>query len=326
MNTDPIFLYRKREIGDILSAGFQFVRQNFRELSKIFVRFLGPFFLLQVFMNSFYSYATNDFVSGAANTDSAAYNTGFALGSLFAGMTLFSIIGLVLTSVLFFTVLNATVFGVFKSYMANDGRIKVDEVSRMLKKSWPKFIGATLFIVLVGGLTTMLTAGTLSFLGTHSVSPFVVLLYVFLTSTAAAVFVLVPLSLVFPIMIFDEKNAFAAFRQAYRYLKGNWLLSFLTFVVVYLITFVISLIFQLPMIFYLLFEQVSGGVASFNASGGRNWIMIILTIVSQFFRYVISVLIPVFTAFIYFNLHEIKYKTGIYSEVKSIGAQNKTHY
>jgi|GEM_PF-293981 hypothetical protein len=320
MNTDRIFLRRKREIGEILSDGFQFIRQNFKVIGKTLVRFVGPFFLLQVFMNSFYSYTTSEVLNG---TEGGGFG-GFE--AIFAGLPLVAIIGLILTSILFYTMLNGTVLGIFESYLKNDGLIKIEDVGHSLKKNWPQLLGATFVIILFGGIVGSIITVPISLIGTGIGSAALILLFVFLAALAVLVFVAVPVSLVFPIMIFDKENVFQAIGDAYRYLAGNWLLTFLAFVVVYLISIVITSIFQLPLVIYMLVQQLSGGVGVVNPSAGSDWIMIILTTISQFFQYAISALIPIFTAFIYFNLHERKHKTGVYQEIDSIGStENQTY-
>ena len=60
---------RERDLGEILSDTFKFIRENYKPLLKALLKYTGPVFLLQLFALGYYSYVSvgqgnNLFTSG----------------------------------------------------------------------------------------------------------------------------------------------------------------------------------------------------------------------------------------------------------------------
>ena len=104
-------------------------------------------------------------------------------------------------------------------------------------------------------------------------------------------------------------------------IKDEWWVTFATLIVINIIVYIISLVFQLPVIIYSIvkgFTQ-SEQIAAGDMSGMFDWVFIALNVISTGITYLFNVIVVIATAFIYFNLNERKNQTGTLEQIDSIG-------
>ncbi|HET8855093.1 MAG TPA: hypothetical protein VFM60_04120, partial [Salinimicrobium sp.] len=90
----------------------------------------------------------------------------------------------------------------------------------------------------------------------------------------------------------------------------------------YILMYVISMIFQIPMFIYIFVKALTVSQEGSIADPGAliDWIYIALNVLSSIFQYLLSVIVVIATAFIYFDLNEKKHQTGTYETISRLGS------
>ncbi|MGM0933914.1 MAG: hypothetical protein ACQEWD_10755 [Bacteroidota bacterium] len=282
MNRDLIQFKQQREMGEIISVSFKFLRENYKTYFRLLIKVAGPAFLLLIAALSYYSYST----LGDPLNSEMFMSGGFVIS--------FGI--LALTLLLYFSVVYATVFNLIKSYIENEGEIKDAEVAAWAKDDLGKMFGLNIisWIFIFAGMMLFLIPG---------------------------IYVSVPLSIAMAALIFKQQSIFESITEGFKLVKDNWWMSFLTLVFVWIIIYVISLIFQLPLIIYTFvkaFTSVNEGSAA-DMSEMFDWVYILFSIISSLVQYIFYSIIPIGIAFLYFHLNEKKNFTGTYERIDKLG-------
>ncbi|HEY9183991.1 MAG TPA: hypothetical protein VIM94_01580 [Salegentibacter sp.] len=282
MNRDLIQFKQQRELGEIISVSFKFLRENYKTYFRLLVKVAGPAFLLLIAALSYYSYTT---LGDPLNTE-----------EFLSGGFLISFGILALTLLLYFSVVYATVFNLIKSYIENEGEIKDPEVAAWAKDDLAKMFGLNIisWIFIFAGMMLFLIPG---------------------------IYVSVPLSIAMAALVFKNQSISESIAEGFKLVKDNWWMSFLTLVFIWIIIYVISLIFQLPLIIYTFvkaFTSVSEGSAA-DMSEMFDWVYILFSIISSLVQYIFYSIIPIGIAFLYFHLNEKKNFTGTYERIDKLG-------
>ena len=279
---------RERDLGEILSDTFKFIRENYKPLLKALLKYTGPVFLLQLFALGYYSYVSvgqgnNLFTSGIVGQ---GWGFNMVTGFFF----------LSLASMAYQAFMNGTIMQSIKSYIKNNGEINVDEVGEGMSQNWSSYLGLGIAVGI------MIFAGTI----------FCVL---------PGIYLAVPLCLVYAIRTFDRLGFSETISYSFNLIKENWWISFFTLLLMGIIVYVIALIFQLPAIIYTLTKTityVNEGTFS-DPSSMFDWVYLTLNIVGSALSYIIYGMLSVCIGFIYFNLNEQKNHTGAYESIENLG-------
>ena len=282
MSRDHIQFKQQREMGEIISLSFKFLRENYKAYFRLLVKVAGPAFLLLIAALSNYSYST---LGDPLHTE-VFMSGGFIIS--------FGI--LALTLLLYFSVVYATVFNLIKSYIENEGEIKDAEVAAWAKDDLGKMFGLNIisWIFIFAGMMLFLIPG---------------------------IYVSVPLSIAMAALVFKQQSISESITEGFKLVKDNWWMSFLTLVFIWIIIYVISLIFQLPLIIYTFvkaFTSVNEGSAA-DMSEMFDWVYILFSIISSLVQYIFYSIIPIGIAFLYFHLNEKKNFTGTYERIDKLG-------
>ncbi len=285
MNQSIIQFKQQRELGEIISITFKFIRENYKSFLKLIFKNVGPALVLLVAAVSYYSYST---LGSPLSTE--IFNGGEFIIS-FAILTLALLLYLVL--------LNGTVFHFIKSYISRNGEIDETAISQGVKEDF----GRLLKLGVISGL--------LIFLGlTFFILP--------------GIYLSVPLSIAMAILVFKNEKVSGSISEAFYLVKDNWWITFFSLLAVWLMVYLISMIFQLPLIIYMFikaFTIAQEGSAA-DMSGMFDWVYLLLTIISSLIQYILYAVIPVSLAFIYFHLNEKKNFTGTYESIEQLGKNN----
>ena len=114
----PMIEFKKqRELGDIISDTFKFLRQEFKPFTKAVFTIAGPFMVLYLLAMVFYMYMIGDLFTfgNAANFQS--------LGLFFVTIGVFFI-----CLILVYVFANAAALHYIKSYIRNNGKVDLNEV------------------------------------------------------------------------------------------------------------------------------------------------------------------------------------------------------
>lgn len=282
MNQDFIQFKQQRELGEIISVSFKFLRENYKTYLRLLIKIAGPAFLLLIAALAYYSYSNMGNMLNAETFMSGEFFISFGV--------------LALTLLLYFSAVYATVYNLIKSYIQNKGEIKDDEVASWAKEDLGKMFGLNIisWIFMFAGMMLFLIPG---------------------------IYVSVPLSIATAALIFKNQSITESITEGFNLVKSNWWMSFLTLLLFWVIIYVISLIFQLPLIIYTFvkaFTSVSEGSAA-DMSEMFDGVYILLSIVSSLVQYIFYSIIPIGVAFLYFHLNEKKNFTGTYERIDNLG-------
>ncbi|SKB81781.1 hypothetical protein SAMN05660776_3139 [Salegentibacter holothuriorum] len=282
MKQDYIDFKQQREIGDIISYTFKFIRENYKAYFKSIATIAWPAFLLLIAAVSYYSYTTVD--SSLMITQDGSFFVGFGL--------------LMIALLLYFAVMNVTAFHFIKSYVTNHGETNQQEIKQGVKKDLGKMfgLGAITWVLIFVGLIIFVIPG---------------------------LYLSVPLSIAAAVLVFKNESIGDSISEGFHLVKDNWWMSFISIFLIWLIVYVISLIFQIPVIIYTflrMFTMMDENSASdVNVADMFDWVYLSLTVISSAIQYVIYAITPIGIAFVYYNLNEQKYFSGAYESIENLG-------
>jgi hypothetical protein len=292
MLNNYILFKKQRDLGAIISDTFKFIRQEYKTIFRLYLKHVGWLLLLAVATSTYYQYTSLNSANSLLESGAEAFllnafqNTGLSLILVFLAFVAYTTMSL--------TAVNS----IIKSYVDNKGEIKDEEVSLNIRR----FFGQTLLSLFVFGI--------LCFIG---------LLLCFLPG----VYLAVPLSLIFSIVVFQEKSFSDAFSECFQLVKQNWWITFVTVLVISLLVSVIGGVFQLPIIVLTAVEAFTslneGGDTTGVLGLGNNWIYLSLYVFASIAQYILGLITLISLALIYFNLNEIHNKTGTLEDIDGIG-------
>ncbi|AFU70090.1 hypothetical protein P700755_003463 [Psychroflexus torquis ATCC 700755] len=292
MLNNYILFKKQRDLGAIISDTFKFIRQEYKTIFRLYLKHVGWLLLLAVATGTYYQYTSLNSANLLLENGAEAFllntfqNTGFSLLLVF------------LTSIAYTAMSLTTINSIIKSYVDNKGEIKDEEVSLNIGR----FFGQTLLSLFVFGI--------LCFIG-------------FLLCFLPGVYLVVPLSLIFSIIVFQEKSFSDAFSECFQLIKQNWWITFATILVISILVSVIGGIFQLPVVILSAVETFTsleeGGDTTGVLGLGNNWLYLSLYIFASIAQYILGLITLISLALIYFNLNEIHNKTGTLEDIDGIG-------
>lgn len=286
MNQDYIEFKKQRELGEILSVTFKFLRQNYKDAGKIFIRIVGPAFLLLIAAVTYYTWSSigTSFFTGTG-IQGSDFMLSFAL--------------MMLAYLLYVTTMTGTIYHIIMSYINNHGKIVSSEVSAGMKADFGKLLLLT-FITWI-----LLFAGFLLFI-------------------IPGIYLTVPLSMATAVLVFRREGIMESISSSFQLIKDNWWMTFATVLCIGLIVYLISFVFQLPALFYFMFRAFV--VASEGSSADPSEILgtgyVIINIFTSTIQYIIYSITPIGIAFVYFNLNEKQNFTGTYETIQNLGNNN----
>ncbi|MDO8952458.1 MAG: hypothetical protein Q7U86_07520 [Draconibacterium sp.] len=272
MTEKEIEFRKKREIGDIFTDSFEFIRQEFKPISKLMAVYVLPFMLLYGIVQV---YLQKNVIGKFDLTDTETLLEN--IGPLYLNVFLFLLFGIFVQSLLI-----ATYYSYIEVYVKKGkGNFDFAEITPLLFSNGLLAIGASLVIsiIVMFGLILCFIPG------------------IYFANT---------LSIAFIILIFEKKGLGNALIRSALLVKLQWWNTFLINVVGLIIIWTVSLIMSIPS----MIAGLSVNIFSQNQTPTEfpdwYWVLIgISTIVSS-----ILYIIPyTFLAFQYFNLEERSVET-----------------
>jgi len=267
MTEKEIQFRKKREIGDIFSDTFAFIRQEYKPISKLIAVYVLPFMVLYGFVQI---YLQKNLISKIDFTDPEALLA--VIGPVYLNVFLFSLFGLFVQSLLI-----ATYYTYIDAYVKKGkGNFDLAEITPELFSNGLLAIGASLviFMVVIFGLILCIILG------------------IYFANT---------LSIVFIILFFERKGLGNALMHSALLVKSDWWNTFLINVIGVILIWTVSFIMSIPT----MITGFSAGL--FNQSQTPveypdwYWVSIgISTVISS----LLWIVPYTFLAFQYFNLEE----------------------
>lgn len=287
MNTKYIEFKKKRELGDILSDTFAFLRYNYKPLFSILMKTAGIPFILVLAATAYYTASTGDLLSPESLQSGAAFAT---------GNILISVLLLAVTVLVFYGLLFGTVLNYIKVYIQQKGEVQQDLVIQGVKKDWGGIIG----LAILSGI--MIGVG-------------------FMFCIIPGIYLYVPLSLVFTVMVFRNKDVSDSITESFQLVKNEWWMTFATLLVMGIVVGIIGAVFTIPSMIYMFINGIvsaeQGSAA--DLSGMFDWVYVTLNTIASAIRFLLYIITAIATAFIYFNLNERKNLTGTFEKIDALG-------
>lgn len=288
MSQTIIEFKRQRELGDIITDTFKFIRLNFKPLFKAIFRITAPVFVILLFAIGYYSYLGMDILQNPFFAGNTEVNIEMYIISLFI---LFS------SLLAFYVLLYGTVLNYIKSYIKNAGVVDQTEIFQGVKSDFGSLLG----LLLLAGIITI---------------------FGLLLCILPGVYVWVPLSLAPAMLIFARTSIMDSISYSFSLVKDNWWSTFFTLFVLTLLVYIIGLIFQFPMMIYMFIKAftISQEGSAANPAELIDWVYVFFNVISSLFQYLLSVIMVVASAFIYYHLDEKKNATGSYERISNLGS------
>ena len=291
MKTNYIEFKKKRELGEILSDTFAFLRQEFKPFLTTFFKIVGPYLLVLLISFGFYFVVIGNMFNIGITGEINNFN------NLSPALIILTFIVLIISSIATFVTAQSTTLYYIKSYANTKGNINFNEIKKNVYKSFWSFLG-------------------LGFLAGFS------LLIGFMFCFFPGVYLYVPLTLSFAVMVFNKKDVMDSFSYSFQLVKEYWWITFATMLVIGIIMGVAGFAFGIPATIYQYAKMgILGGEVDPTETLGvfSDPIFIALNIISMFFKFILNLISLVASVFIYFNLNEIKNFEGTYERIKNLG-------
>lgn len=267
MTLKEIEFRKKREIGDIFTDSFEFIRQEFKPISKLMAVYVLPFMLLYGIVQV---YLQKNVIGKIDFTDTETLLEN--IGPLYLNVFLFLLFGIFVQSLLI-----ATYYSYIEVYVKKGkGNFNLAEITPQLFSNGLLAIGASLvtFIIVMFGLILCFIPG------------------IYFANT---------LSIAFIILIFEKKGLGNALIRSALLVKLQWWNTFLINVVGLIIIWTVSLIMSIPTRIAGLSVNIFSPSQTPTEFPDWYWVLIGISTVVSSILYIIPY---TFLAFQYFNLDE----------------------
>ncbi|AIM59121.1 hypothetical protein IX49_00710 [Cellulophaga lytica] len=287
-NNNYVEFKKKRDLGEILGDTFAFLRTQLKPFFNTFFKIAGPYLVIYLICHAFYTYSTGDLFN--FNIEKASKTPDFIM--LFVSLLLF-----IISMIVAYSMAQSVTLHYIKSYIENNGSINYSQIRSEVYSSFWKFIGLS-FLASVCLVIGLIPCG----LGT--------------------IYLYVPMSLAFSILIFNQKSVGDAFSDSFSLVKDYWWITFATLLVIVIVVFVAGMAFGIPSAIYMWAKMGVFSAEVDPSSMGNNLtdpISIIIQALSSLCQYLLSIITVVAGALIYFDLNERKNLTGTMERIQNLG-------
>ncbi|MBO0340036.1 MAG: hypothetical protein VX798_16220 [Bacteroidota bacterium] len=284
---------KQRELGEILSDSFGFIRNEFKPFFGTILKIVGPYILAMLISMGFYMYTIGD-----------VFNLTAIGGNQFSAFSpvimVISVLALMLSSIAAYVLAQGTVLYYIKSYIDHKGTTDFDEIRQGVYGSFWSLIGLGILVglsVFIGAMFCLLPG----------------------------IYLAVPLSISFAILVFLKKDTMDSYQYSFSLIKENWWITFATLFIIYIIVMVATYAFSLPGAIYTWIKMgvFSGEMDAENMSLFNDPIYLFLNILSSLVQFLMNIILLVATALIFFNLNEKKNFTGTFERIESLGKSSE---
>jgi len=306
-----IEFYRQRTFSEKLNVVFDFIRENAKPLLKYTFYVITPVCLIQAFcMNSFLSTYVNVLSNANMPNDSLFENSMMSFVGNYGIVLLCYILGS--------AIMSGLIYAMMQTYAVRENRLRdvtINDFKSLLVKNAGKYL-LLFFVMLVVFVIIVVVMASLAAL-TSAWS-----LVVTIPLMLVCVFLMIPLSLVVPVYIFEPRISFSdAVRKA-------WKLGFATLggliglmIVLYIISSVIQTFTMLPWYLMTFVGTVLslGTESTINQSILFKFVHYILGLLQSFGMYIASIIAIIGLAFQYFHAREKVEGVTIESNISNFG-------
>ena len=291
MNKPFIILKKQRELGEILTDTFAFLRNEFKPFFKLILQIAGPYLLVAAAGGVLYFYGFFSSIDTTSGVD-------FGIISVFTMLLGFLL--LFLGGVASYVLSYSVTLNYIKSYDQNQGEVNIPEVKKWVRESFWSILGLGILngIMLVVGFMLCLIPG---------------------------IYLWVPLTMSFAILIYGNHSVTDAISESFALIKDEWWNTFLYLLVIGIIVGVAGYVFSIPAAIY---SWIKMGVFMnemdfADPTSFFDPIYIVLNLLSYGFRFFLNLISVLASILIYFHLNEKKNFTGTYQRISSLGDRSE---
>jgi hypothetical protein len=304
--------HRARDFSRKMNATFEFIRQNFKPLSKSMLFIAGPPVLIaSIIMATF----LDDFIglTRAAATsvgDTEAIETYFFSVNFWLQATLMFLLFLVSAIMSIATVNNYVLL--YEEKRSN--RIEPADVwARVRDTFWMYFSTTLIFFVLFIIVTTvmMIPVGLIAALSPVMIFFAVIALY------CGIIYLMIGASLTYVIRAYEKKGFFEALERSFKLVYNKWWSTFGLIFILYLIMLIAS--YTLMFAGSIISSAASLHTTSTEVNEQVGWISISFVILIYLVQMFLGTLPNIGIAFQYFNLVELKEAKGLLGKIDTLG-------
>ncbi|MEQ5790532.1 hypothetical protein J4E06_05680 [Muricauda sp. NFXS6] len=284
---------KQRELGEILSDSFGFIRNEFKPFFGTILKIVGPYILVMLISMGFYMYTIGD-VFNLTTIGNRTVNWASPV------IMVISVLALMLSSIAAYVLAQGTVLYYIKSYIDHKGETNFDEIRQGVYGSFWSLIGLGILVglsVFVGALFCLIPG----------------------------IYLAVPLSISFAILVFLKKDTMESYQYSFTLIKENWWITFATLFVIYIIVMIATYAFSLPGVIYTWIKMgiFSGEMDAENMNLFSDPIYLLLNILSSLVQFLMNIILLVGTSLVFFNLNEKKNFTGTFERIESLGKSSE---
>lgn len=272
-----------RDIGEMLSAAFYFMRVRFAGYFKVLAMIGGPAYLLSMVSQSLYQIKILKEASGGGDydVDNPFSILNQMLGWEFLAAMIFGIIS--------YTLITVAGYAYLRLYIAGNDNPTSGEVWNLASE---RFGNVLLSMFVVG----------------------VALILAFVALILPGIWLAVSLSVFFAVMLLEDETIGGAFTRSIRLVNTSWWNTFGLIVVVVIVLIIFSMAVTLPFTIAGLFlTAVQGG------PDGIQWFTILSNTISQLAAFVMNGFMVVLTTLLYYSLREKREGISLVSRVENLG-------
>jgi len=289
MKNDYVNFKKQRELGSILTDTFKFVRLEGKTLLGLILKIAGPALLIVLLAYIYYMQVTMgsfDLLAVGASTEV------FGLDIVLAFFLM------LISGVAFYALMYGTVLQYIKSYIKNDGNAIKEEVTAGVRQSFWSLLGISFLVGLISGIGFILCVIPGIYFGTI-------------------------LATTYAIHVFENRNTTDSISYSFELIKGEWWITFATYLVILILYYMITIIFSLPGIIYSFINIFTiSQKATANPADMFDWIYVAFNVLGMIGQYLLYALIIISTALVYFNLNERKNFTGAMETIETLGKRD----
>ncbi len=308
-----IEFYKTRNFGDKMNATFEFLRQNIKPLFKSLLYIGGiPLVIGSFLFARSYNELMKMGVMADPGTDpSLSLMMEFGISMGISALILLVSIGLIISSIKSYLI-------IYEEKQSN--QIDVPEVWAKTKTLFWRVLGAfLLYTITILGVYFMLILITIGISAITFGVGFILIFGVIVL----IVYLAVVMSMIYPIIAFENKNFFSAFPRAFFLIKGKWWSTFGLLFILALIQSIIASIFMVP--WYIIFIIQMLHTIPDSGISEPSMAMEIVGSIFLTLYFLVSYLmysIPLTgLSFQYFNLVELKESKGLMQQIGTIGEE-----
>jgi hypothetical protein len=283
MTTENFRLEKVRDFGLLFSDTFLFIKYNFKNLLKGMLYYVVPFGLLHGVVMGLLQYE-----------NLLSIGNGSGIGANYSSSTvIYSTIASYFFMLVSYSVAIAFVTQYIKLYRDKGANnFEVNEVGKSMLNNIPKILGAIILsgIIVVLGFIILIIPG---------------------------IYIAVCISLVVPIIIFEDETVGNGISACFNLIKNNWWNTFAFLFVIGLISSALNFVFQLPSTIYQLMSTIF--MASGDAMTPSKSLLILFSIIQGIGYALIQVLPLTAIAMQYFNLIERRQSPALLKDLESVG-------